>query len=180
MKRLNQIVKVLIVIAILSHISLINSNVLATDVNRVSGESNMGEKSNYSDIIMIADNDLQGILSAGGSWIEEGKNNSSGVSGMDVLDFVDKFSGIGQILVAVGTVALVIIGGVMAIQWITATPEKQAKLKTQLIGLVISAVVIYGAIGIWNFVRELGKKTEEELQNGIPNTTVVKNTTEDT
>ncbi len=55
----------------------------------------------------------------------------------------------------------------MAIQWITATPDKQAKLKIQLIGLVVSAVVIFGAVGIWNLVRSIGQDVENELTSNI-------------
>ena len=33
-----------------------------------------------------------------------------------------------------------------------ATPEEAAKLKQQLIGLVVSGVVIFGAVAIWKIV----------------------------
>lgn len=33
----------------------------------------------------------------------------------------------------------------------TASPEEAAKIKTQLIGLVVAAIVIVGAYGIWSF-----------------------------
>ena len=40
-------------------------------------------------------------------------------------------------------------------KWATASPDKKAQLKQQLIGLVISAAVIFGAVGIWEFFRNL-------------------------
>ena len=52
----------------------------------------------------------------------------------------------------------------MAIKWITATPDKQAKLKTQSIGLVLAAVIIFGAVGIWNFVRNIMNSVDEEIE----------------
>ena len=33
-----------------------------------------------------------------------------------------------------------------------ASPEEAAKIKGQLVGLVISAIVIFGAWGIWSLV----------------------------
>jgi hypothetical protein len=48
----------------------------------------------------------------------------------------------------------------MAIKYFTEGPEQKAKLKQQLIGLVVSIVVIYGGVGIWtllkNFMEQSG------------------------
>ena len=52
---------------------------------------------------------------------------------------------------------------IMAVKWITATPDKQAKLKQQLVGLVIAVVVIFGAVGIWNLVRGIMTHVENNL-----------------
>ena len=47
----------------------------------------------------------------------------------------------------------------MGIKFIMASPEEQGKLKGQLIGLVIAAIVILGAYTIWelsyNFMNEV-------------------------
>ena len=37
----------------------------------------------------------------------------------------------------------------MGIKYFISSPEEQAKLKGQLIGVVVSAVVIFGAYSIW-------------------------------
>ena len=93
------------------------------------------------------------FINAGTSFIDKGKtaaeqtgNNTSAVG------FASEFVDIGRILIAIGVVTLLIVSAIMAIRWLTATPDKQAKLKGQLIGLVISAIVIFGAVGIWNFL----------------------------
>lgn len=67
-------------------------------------------------------------------------------------DAESAFLPIGKILVLVATTVVVIVTGIMGIKWITANPEQQGKLKQQLIGLVVSIVVIYGAVGIWQIV----------------------------
>ena len=77
--------------------------------------------------------------------------------------FLENLLGLGQVLVIIGGATLLIVGGIMAIKWITATPDKQAKLKTQSIGLVLAAVVIFGAVGIWNFVRGIMNSVDEEI-----------------
>ena len=38
----------------------------------------------------------------------------------------------------------------MGVKYMSATPETRGKLKTQLIGIAISAVVLFGAYGIWS------------------------------
>lgn len=62
---------------------------------------------------------------------------------------------IGKILVVVANAVVMVSVAVMGIKWITAGPEKQGKLKEQLIGLVISITVIYGAVGIWSLVKKM-------------------------
>ena len=54
------------------------------------------------------------------------------------------------ILTFVGEGIIVIITVVMGIKYVFASPDEQAKLKKQLVGLVISAIVIFGAYGIWS------------------------------
>ena len=64
-----------------------------------------------------------------------------------------------NILLAIGTVVVVIVGVVMGIKYVTSPPDAQGKLKTQLVGLFISTVVLYGAYGIWtisyNILKDL-------------------------
>ena len=40
----------------------------------------------------------------------------------------------------------------MGIRYMTSSPDKQATLKQQLIGVVVSGIVIFGAYGIWKAV----------------------------
>lgn len=67
----------------------------------------------------------------------------------------EKFIPIGQVLVTIASIVLVIVTLIMAIKYLTANAEQKGKLKQQLIGLVVSIVVIYGAVGIWSLVKQL-------------------------
>ena len=69
-------------------------------------------------------------------------------------------------MVVIGIVTIMLVTLIMGVKWIVATPEKQAKLKEQLIGLVVATVVIFGAVGIWNLVRGIMEKTEEKISTG--------------
>lgn len=117
------------------------------------------------------------IIDAGKAFIDEGRKGADEIDsegmGTDPEDFVSEFIGIGQILVAVGVATLLIVTAVMAIKWITAKPDQKAKLQQQLIGLVVSAVVIFGAIGIWNLVRGIMIKVEDAQTSTIPTAQVV-------
>lgn len=63
------------------------------------------------------------------------------------------FIPIGQVLVTIAGIVLVLVTLVMAIKYLTANAEQRGKLKQQLVGLVVSTVVIYGAVGIWSIIK---------------------------
>jgi len=54
---------------------------------------------------------------------------------------------------------LVSVTIIMVIKYMFATPDEAAKLKQQLIGLVVSAVVVLGATAIWKIVYNVLKST---------------------
>lgn len=59
---------------------------------------------------------------------------------------------IAQILVTIGTVVVVVVASVIGIKYMIANPEEKAKLKTQLIGLVVATIVIFAAQFIWRTI----------------------------
>lgn len=114
---------------------------------------------------------INDILNAGKNWLEGEQENKP--AGTEVEDFVDKLIGIGQALVAIGIVTVLIVTTITAIKWITATPDKQAKLKEQLIGLVVATIVIFGAVGIWSIVRGIMENVEEKISEAPTKSIVV-------
>lgn len=111
---------------------------------------------------------MDDIFNAATSWMNKGNEGASelmdGKNDEQRIDyFATQLIGIGQILVAIGIATLIIVSVIMAIKWITATPDKKAKLQQQLIGLVVAAFVIFGAIGIWNLVRGIMGNVESQL-----------------
>lgn len=66
---------------------------------------------------------------------------------------------IAQALVAVAAGVLVVVTCIMGVKYATATsPDTQAKLKKQLIGLVVSIIVVFGAHTIWTIVYNFMKE----------------------
>lgn len=63
-----------------------------------------------------------------------------------------EFVPLGQLLTSIGAGVLIAVTIYMGIKYLTSGPEAQGKLKQQLIGVVVSAVVIFGAYGIWKTV----------------------------
>ena len=114
---------------------------------------------------------INDILDAGKNWLEGEQENKP--AGTEVEDFVDKLIGIGQALVAIGIVTVLIVTIITAIKWITATPDKQAKLKEQLIGLVVATIVIFGAVGIWSLVRGIMENVEKKISEAPTKSIVV-------
>ena len=65
---------------------------------------------------------------------------------------------IAQALVAVAAGVLVVVTCIMGVKYATTTsPQDQAKLKKQLIGLVVSIIVVFGAHTIWTIVYNFMK-----------------------
>lgn len=60
-----------------------------------------------------------------------------------------------NILTAIGVIVLVAVTIIMGIKYMFATPEAAAKLKQQLIGLVVAAVVVLGATAIWKIIYNI-------------------------
>ena len=78
-------------------------------------------------------------------FTDTGKNNAA----IKVKDIADIIKPLASILLGIGSVVLVVVTAVMGVKYMAATPDGRAKLKTQLIGIAISAIVLYGAYGIW-------------------------------
>lgn len=89
---------------------------------------------------------VEGILQKGRNW-------SGGSTPISEEKLEPIFVPVGQTLVTIGDAVLVVVTGIIGIQYITASPDKKAKLKQQLIGLVVSIVVINGAVVIWQTVK---------------------------
>lgn len=65
------------------------------------------------------------------------------------------FIPVGQIIVFVGNAAVLIAVAMIGAKWIVAKPDQQAKLKQQLIGLVVAVFAIDGAVGIWTILKTM-------------------------
>ncbi len=86
-------------------------------------------------------------------FMNTGKNgNSANISGNDMGSIIIP---VANILTAIGVIVLVAVTIVMGIKYMFATPEEAAKLKQQLIGLVVAGVVILGATAIWKIVYNI-------------------------
>ena len=98
--------------------------------------------------ILSVDSTVSAIDLAGmSSKIETFKTN--GTTTIDTTEITTEFAGLAKILTTLGAGVLIIVITYMGIKYFISSPEEQAKLKGQLIGVVVSAVVIFGAVSIW-------------------------------
>lgn len=86
-----------------------------------------------------------------------GEFQSQGNVNIDTSEVTKQFKGLGQALTLVGTGVMVAVIAYMGIKYMTSGPEAQAKLKTQLIGVFVSGIVIFGAYHIWKLVLNIVK-----------------------
>ena len=91
-------------------------------------------------------NNIDGWIQNGNEFIQKGQSKNP----INTNEVKNAVIPIGQALVAIATVVLVVITVVMGIKYMMCTSsDEKAKLKTQLIGLVVSTIVIFGAQTIW-------------------------------
>ena len=65
---------------------------------------------------------------------------------------------IARILVAVASGVLVVVTAVLGVKYATThDPNEQAKVKKQLIGLVVSIIVVFGGQAIWTIIYNVMK-----------------------
>lgn len=106
---------------------------------------------------VYAEDDLfQKMQKQATQWMKKGRDTGQDVlkddNGNEILE--NKFIPIGQVLITIASVVLVVVTLIMSIKYLTANAEQKGKLKQQLIGLVVSIVVIYGAVGIWSLIKD--------------------------
>ncbi len=93
------------------------------------------------------------IQSQARNFIQQGEGNSISDNGI-----FTELKSIAQVMTTVGIGILVLVTTYMGIKYMTSPPEAQAKLKQQLIGLLVATVVVAGASGIWNIVVSILEK----------------------
>ena len=82
------------------------------------------------------------------SFVAHGSENNVSF-GKDVGKSINS---VAQILTTIG-LAIIMVGLlIIGIRYMMASPEEAAKLKGQLVGLVVSGIVIFGAYSIWALV----------------------------
>lgn len=86
------------------------------------------------------------------------KTGSDNVGDIKYDKIAEQFTGLGKILTTIGAGVMVAVVTYMGIKYLTSGPEAQAKLKVQLIGVVVSGFVIFGAYTIWKVVVEIAEK----------------------
>ena len=98
------------------------------------------------------------IKSKADAFIEHGKNQKEVIGAKSLKDMIIP---VAQTMVAIATVVVSVVTVIMGIKYLMASPDEKGKLKQQLIGLVVSTIVIFGAQGIWalvyNFMTSITK-----------------------
>lgn len=100
--------------------------------------------------IVLADY-VSDMESKASKFIDQGKTNAGGLGDV-TTSITTEFTGLGQILTMVGAGVMVAATSYMGIKYMISPPDKQAALKQQLVGLVVSGIVIFGAYGIWKAI----------------------------
>ena len=107
-------------------------------------------------VILSISNSVQALtLSEMSGKISTFKSN--GTTTISTGEITTQFADLARILTTIGAGVLVIVITYMGIKYFISSPEEQAKLKGQLIGVVVSAVVIFGAVSIWELAINIFK-----------------------
>lgn len=88
------------------------------------------------------------IIGTAQGFVERGQQGSQ----ISVGEATANLLPIANILMSVALGVLVIVGLIMGVKYMISGADEKAKMKERLIWYVISAVVIFGAVGIYNAV----------------------------
>ena len=136
----NKLAKIVLLIILFFSIILNYNCVFAEDTDYSSGSS----------LLQKMEKDASGFIKKGEA--------AADAAGINAGEIAGQFKGLGQILTMIGVGVMVAITTYMGIKYLTAGPEAQAKLKVQLIGVVVSGMVIFGAYYIWKLVINIASK----------------------
>lgn len=90
---------------------------------------------------------IDNIQSSAKNFLSTGEQNQKNT--ISVSEMQGELLPIAEILTMIGTGVLIICAIVIGIKYMVASPDEQAKLKKQMVGLVVATIVIFGAYGIW-------------------------------
>ena len=95
---------------------------------------------------------LGDMSSAISNFRDVGQNSTENINTANV---VSELVSVGQALTFIGTGVLVGVTAYMGIKFLTSGPQEQAKIKEQLLGLLIAGFVIFGAYFIWKAIIDI-------------------------
>lgn len=106
---------------------------------------------------------LSDILDDGKDFINDGKDKATTTVAADRIDTLDTSElqdgsdDIFNMLLAVGTVVVVIVGAVLGIQFMTAGIDKKVDVKQALFPYLISSIIMFSAFAIWDLIITIMK-----------------------
>ena len=103
-----------------------------------------------------AETNLGTMLEQASGFITTGEGEASELE-TAMGNVTAEFKPIGQLLTMIGAGVMIAVTTYMGIKYLTSGPETQAKLKQQLIGVIVSGIVIFGAYGIWSLTLDIVK-----------------------
>lgn len=71
---------------------------------------------------------------------------------IDLGNYKETSDSVYNILLILGTVAAVIVGAILGLQFMVGSVEQKGKIKEALLPYFVGCVVIFGAFGIWKLV----------------------------
>ena len=112
------------------------------------GSSSQQSQSTEPDLESGAFSDWQGDAD---EFFERAEDNEE-KSGLKTSEIIEIFLPIGRFLVGVASIVLVVVGLIMGVKYMISGSNEKAQLKQKLIYYVVSIVLVYGAVGIFNLI----------------------------
>jgi len=98
---------------------------------------------------------IDDVMNKADGWLSEGTEGETYTAGIN-----EPIQAIAAGIYGIGVVVLLIVTVILGIKYVTCNPDEQARIKGQLIGLAVSAIVLFGAVPLW---RMIGKALATSL-----------------
>ena len=130
-----KIIKIILSICIVLLLSVSNCS-YATESTSTESTKTDEKKSSISETFSTAED-----------WISNARKNTKYTMSSQAVSTMS--GNLYNILLAVGTGIAVVVGAILAIQYMTSGIDKKTQVKEALLPYIVSCIVIFGSLGIW-------------------------------
>lgn len=141
--------KITLIMLLINFILLMNNiKIFAVDVQGTDGSSVSSSSSTDGSSSSSSSLGFSSIIQSGKNFISKGRSTKT----IDQKTVEKDLMPLAQIVMGFAILVLLVVGAILGVKYMISGADEKAKIKEKLIWYVVSAVLIFGAVSIFNIV----------------------------